>query len=95
MNFNFKAKEKERGMEVKIGQIWSDNDSRFGNSRRLKVLGKLPNGKWLVENCQSKLKTQIREDRFKPTSTGNMACLANLSPKFRQEGFRLNRRNYE
>lgn len=54
--------------QVKVGQVWSDNDKRFeGVQRRIKVL-EIKDGKAI---CDSEgRRVRIRIDRFKPTATG-------------------------
>lgn len=54
--------------EVKVGQVWVDNDPRHTDHRNLEVLS--IKGKYAT--CKSGVgrKSKIRLDRFKPTSTG-------------------------
>lgn len=57
-------------MNVKVGQIWEDNDSRNTYHRQIKVL-EIVDGKAIVQHPRGLgSKTRIRLDRFKPTSTG-------------------------
>jgi len=59
--------------EVKLGQIWIDNDKRSGHDRHLQVI-EIDEG-WggpyaLCRNMATSKQTWIRVDRFKPTATG-------------------------
>jgi len=60
-------------IEVKVGQVWEDWDSRSraaGLRRKLKVL-EIVDGKALVQHPSGQgNKTRIRLDRFRPTANG-------------------------
>lgn len=57
-------------MDVKVGQIWEDNDSRMTYRRQIKVLA-IEGGKAVVQHPRGfGPRTRIRLDRFKPTTTG-------------------------
>ena len=60
-------------IEVKVGQVWEDWDSRSraaGLRRKLKVL-EIVDGKALVQHPSGRgNKTRIRLDRFRPTANG-------------------------
>lgn len=63
-------KERPAPVEVKVGQVWMDNDPRHNYKRLLKVLA-IENGKAIVQHPRGLgSKTRIRLDRFKPTTTG-------------------------
>ena len=62
--------------EVKLGQIWIDNDKRRGHDRRLQVI-EIDDEWWsseqpyaLCRNMATSKQTWIRVDRFRPTATG-------------------------
>jgi hypothetical protein len=63
-------------VEVKVGQIWKDNDKRTVN--RYVVVRKIEDGCAICIRCnadglivsQTTHLTSIRLDRFRPTSTG-------------------------
>lgn len=62
-------------VDVRVGQVWEDNDPRItGCRRQIKVLEiKVKNGaiKAVVQHPSGLgAKTRIRIDRFRPTSTG-------------------------
>lgn len=54
--------------EVKVGQVWADNDRRM-MSRTLDIL-KVQGGYATVKCRESQKITKIMLKRFKPTSTG-------------------------
>jgi len=57
-------------VQVKVGQIWQDNDPRLTYIRRLKVL-EIVGEKAIVQHTSGLgPKTKIRLNRFRPTSTG-------------------------
>lgn len=60
-------------IEVKVGQIWEDWDSRSRDSgyrRKIQIL-EIVDGKAIVQHPSGHgSKTKIRLDRFRPTSTG-------------------------
>jgi len=61
-------------VEVKIGQVWEDWDSRYRNGdaprRRIKVL-EIKDGRARVQSPSGLgARTWIRLDRFRPTATG-------------------------
>lgn len=65
-------------MDVRIGQIWADNDKR-SEGRHLLVVGQTLKGTRFYAICQTCLAdgqvisqrvTSIKMNRFKPTSTG-------------------------
>lgn len=57
-------------MNVKVGQVWEDNDSRMTYRRPLKVL-EIVGDKAIVQHPRGLgSKTRIRLDRFKPTANG-------------------------
>jgi hypothetical protein len=55
-------------MEVKIGQIWKDNDKRT-NDRQLEIIG-FAEDKAVVCNIKTKKTTKVSLTRFKPNATG-------------------------
>ena len=63
--------------EVKVGQVWADNDRRSaGRHLRVVAMEAGDDGRAVVQPCTSQgaliadRQTRIRRDRFKPTSTG-------------------------
>ena len=57
-------------MEVKVGQLWEDNDKRCRHAPRvLLVVELLPNGA-IVENIATGRRRPILLRRFRPNSTG-------------------------
>lgn len=61
-------------VEVKVGQVWEDNDPRQQKQgvavRRIKVL-EIADGKALCQHPSGQgRKTKIRLDRFRPTKSG-------------------------
>ncbi len=56
-------------MDVKVGQVWQDNDPRHDYKRRVSVL-EIKGAHALVQNIHTKRKTRISLDRFRKTSTG-------------------------
>lgn len=61
-------------VEVKIGQVWEDWDSRYRESgtprRRIKVI-EIKDGRARVQSPSGLgARTWIRLDRFRPTATG-------------------------
>lgn len=61
-------------VEVKVGQVWEDNDPRQKKEgvavRRIKVL-EIVDGKALCQHPSGLgRKTKIRLDRFRPTASG-------------------------
>ena len=68
---------KTQTIEVKVGQVWKDNDKRAGHDRLLRVVsepdtvGKVKCQR--VDHDGNPLPvpaTRIRVDRFRPTATG-------------------------
>lgn len=55
--------------EVKVGQVWVDNDSR-SKGRRVRVLEVDATHATVQSPSGQGRKTRIRLDRFRPTSTG-------------------------
>lgn len=65
-----------RTPEVKVGQVWKDNDKR-GPDRYLKILQLIPGERVLVRECNKNgsmfigvRHTEISIRRLRPTSTG-------------------------
>ena len=61
-------------VEVKVGQVWEDYDSRYRSGeharRRVKIL-EIKDGRALVQHPSGTgRKTKIRVNRFRPTATG-------------------------
>lgn len=59
-------------MEVKVGQVWADNDSRIKGEPRL-VLVETVIGFWAIVkriDIPNGRKSTIRLERFKPTANG-------------------------
>lgn len=61
-------------VEVKVGQVWEDNDPRIirgGHApRRVKIL-EIKDGRALVQHPSGMgRKTKVRVDRFRPTASG-------------------------
>jgi hypothetical protein len=61
-------------VEVKVGQVWEDWDSRYRNGdaprRRIKVL-EIKDGRARVQSPSGQgARTWIRLDRFRPTASG-------------------------
>lgn len=54
--------------EVKVGQIWKDNDKR--HPTRLVEIVSISSDKASVINPETGKKSKIRLDRFKPNATG-------------------------
>lgn len=56
--------------EVKVGQIWKDNDKRVGD-RQIEVIAiNDSEGKAVVVNLVTKKATKVSLKRFRPISTG-------------------------
>ena len=67
-------KQKIESVEVKIGQVWEDWDSRYRDGeaprRRIKVL-EIKDGRARVQSPSGLgARTWIRLDRFRPTASG-------------------------
>lgn len=61
------------GEQVKVGQVWEDNDSRLGagaHRRSFKVLEIIGERALVVTLNGVSRKTKIKLDRFRPTATG-------------------------
>ena len=56
------------GDNVRIGQVWADNDYRI-MPRKMRVVV-ADNEYVTLENLVTKRRTRARRDRFRPTSTG-------------------------
>lgn len=54
--------------EVKVGQIWKDNDKRVGD-RRIRIVN-IEDDKAIVINVETRKTSKITLKRFKPNSTG-------------------------
>jgi hypothetical protein len=55
-------------VEVKVGQIWKDNDKRVGD-RRVRI-AEITDDKAKVVNLETGKTSKIAIKRFKPNSTG-------------------------
>lgn len=57
-------------IQVKVGQVWQDNDPRFtGFTRQVKIV-QIDGDKALCENVSTQRRTKIKLSRFKENSTG-------------------------
>lgn len=54
--------------EIRVGQIWEDNDKRFG-TRRLRI-EQIGVSHVVVENVETRRRTNVAIQRLRPNSTG-------------------------
>lgn len=57
------------GPEVRVGQVWADNDTRVLEERQILVL-EIQNGKVKCRNTKTARVSWVSVERFRPTSTG-------------------------
>ncbi len=57
-------------VQVKVGQVWADNDPRQKNGRQIKVLSIEGDRATVQHPSGLGRKTKVRLNRFRPTNSG-------------------------